>query len=471
MRSRPPPSSDRPPLRGALASCALLAACGEPPRCEGSEPAENVLIIISDDVGIDKTASYGEHPDAPPTPALDALAAEGLLFRNAYATPTCSPTRAALLTGRYPSRSGVGRWIEPSEDTGDLPLSEQTIPEMLRLAPRCTTSALMGKWHLVSFLREDPALHPLEQGFDHHAGSLANLKNAVRDTRRELTHERWEKATDGDLSWSDTFSATDTTDEALSFAATAPEPWFLVASYNLAHTPLAAPPPELDLLSLDASASEQTVYEAMVMALDAEIGRLLDGIPAERRARTTVIYLSDNGTPSDQVLPPWTAGRSKGSIYDGGVRVPLLVASPRLATPGAETEALVHVVDIFPTVAEIAGVDTATLDQRLDGVSLLPLLDEPEATVRETVFTESFYPNGTGGREVRSRMLRDRDHKLTRVAREGALPAERLYRYDPERVDEGYDLLAKELSSEDAAAYARLAAELDALEAELDAGD
>lgn len=443
--------------------------------------AENVLIVVADDVGIDKTHAYGEHESAPPTPNIDALAQDGLLFRNAYACPTCSPTRAALLTGRLPSRTGVGRWIYPGSETADLRLSELTLPEMLRHSETCTTTGLVGKWHLVRFNREDPELHPLAQGFDHHRGSLANPLDAVQsgETPRGYTH--WEKDVDGELQWSDTYMATDTTDEALAFMASSPQPWVLVVAYNLAHVPVHVPPGDLNLAGVTEGSTDLEKMEAMVQALDAEFGRLRAGIPSGQRDRTNIVYLSDNGTAANFIEEPWINSRGKGTIYDGGVRVPLIMAGPHVSTPGAETDALVHVVDLFPTVAELAGVDVQGLvveegqdagaPVTLDGVSLLGLLEDPDsAPPRETVYTEGFYPNGDVARDWRISMVRDAEWKLSRDEEEGVLTRERFYRYVPGSVDEGYDLLSKDLSADNQAAYEALAARLDAITAELSVG-
>jgi arylsulfatase A-like enzyme len=135
-----------------------LAACGrpEPPALvtpEGRPP--NVLIVLLDDVGTDKIGAYAEHPRPAHTPNLDALAAEGVLFRNAWATPQCSPSRAALLTGRYGRRSGVGRTVQAYESSYELPPDELTLPEMLRGAPDAWDSSEVGKWHLATYASVD----------------------------------------------------------------------------------------------------------------------------------------------------------------------------------------------------------------------------------------------------------------------------------------------------------------------------
>lgn len=471
-------------MRGALLWLGVgAAACGKDrPPCDGDEGAgENVLVIVSDDVGIDKTSAYREHESAPATPNLDALASEGLLFRNAYSCPTCSPTRAALLTGRLPGRTGVGRWIYPDDDDRDLWLSELTLPEMLAHAPTCTTTGLVGKWHLVTFERDSPETHPMDQGFWRYAGSLGNPLDAVKSGHTPRSYTNWEKDSNGELEWTSTYMATDTTNEALAFIAEAAEPWLLVVSYNLAHVPVHVPPGDLNLAGVTEDSTDLEKMEAMVMALDAEVGRLLDGLSRGTRDRTNIIYLSDNGTSPQFIEEPWILGRGKGTVYDGGVRVPLIVAGPHVSTPGEETDALVHIVDLFPTIAEIAGVDPAQLSVEegahtgqpipLDGVSLLPLIEDPSGPApRETVYTETFYPNGDGAQQWAMRMIRDPEWKLIQTDSEGQLQGEGLYHYEPDAVDEGYTLLGSPLDADQQAAYDRLTAAMDEQRAELEIG-
>ncbi len=479
-------SRTRPGAASGAGSLLLLGlgACGrEQPTCPDGRTgdAENVLIIVSDDVGIDKTGTYGEHENAPSTPNIDALAADGLLFRNAYACPTCSPSRAALLTGRLPSRTGIGRWIYPSTETADLRFSELTLPEMLNSSPACYSTAWVGKWHVVRFGRTDAQNHPGNQGFERYAGSLGNPLDAVQSGNLPRGYTNWEKVSDGEPEWSESYMATDTTDEALAFMRDAPQPWLLVVAYNLAHVPVHVPPGDLNVGGVTEASTDLEKMRAMVMAMDAELGRLMAGLPEAARDRTNVFYMTDNGTAGDFVEPPWNPSRAKGTTYDGGVRVPLIVAGPRVSTPGMETDALVHLVDLFPTVAEIAGVDVQDLQVEegvsagapvvLDGVSLLGLLEDPDGPPpRDTVYTEAFYPNGDVIHSWHSRMLRDAGWKLTRNEERGALVSEHLYRYDPGAIDEGYDLLDGALGAEDQEAFERLGVQLDELTAELSYG-
>lgn len=461
----------------------LLLACRDEPAslCDGREgdpdagAAKNVLVIVGDDVGIDKVAAYGEHPYPASTPNIDALAAEGVLFRNAYGNPTCSPSRASLLTGRHASRTRVGRWIYPETEEADLPLSELTIPEMLRESPHAFTSAAVGKWHLVSFTRESPGQHPLDQGFDCHAGSLGNPLDAVMSGETPRGFTRWEKSVDGELAWEHTYMSTDTTDEALARINGLRSPWFLWVAYNDAHTPLHVPPADLTTGDPDERSSKPELFDAAIEALDTEIGRLLRGIPDAVRDDTTVIYLSDNGTPDFALRAPWNTARGKGTPYESGVNVPFIVTGPFVAEPGSESDALVHFVDLFPTVAEIAGVDLGALTvpsgERegeplvLDGVSFLPYLQDPSLpSRREILYTETFYPNGDVARDYHHRMVRDADWKLIRWQDRDHL-TEMVFRLDPEEYEEGYgEIVTDGMDAEEAAAAARLRVEMDALE-------
>jgi len=447
----------------------------------------NVLVIITDDVGIDKTAAYGEHPNPASTPNLDALACAGMLFRDTYSNPVCSPSRASLLTGRHGSRTGIGTWIYADTDTFDLLLDEVTIPEMLEASPHGYTSAAVGKWHLASFQREAPGMHPLQQGFSYHAGSLANPLEAVQPGNVPRHYWNWEKNVSGVQEWSDTYMTTDTTNEALGQIETLPEPWFLWVAYNSAHEPLHRPPRALRSSRLGMSPSEDDLFDAMVETVDTEIGRLLAGIPADVLANTTIVYLSDNGTPSHGIRSPWNDLRSKGTVYEGGVNVPFIVVGSHVGEPGAETSALVHFVDLFPTVAEIAEVEwgsraalattgpddhvetsPAEWDQRvfhfartpLDGRSLLPVLADPTVSLREELFTESFWPNGDPATASSLRMIRDAEWKLLRRDL-GDEIVDSFYYLRSGLWDEGVDLMETGLTEATAAEYERLSAALD----------
>jgi arylsulfatase A-like enzyme len=432
--------------------CGELAPPDPPEVAEPRAPGGGVIVIVMDDVGVDKVAAYGEHPTPPRTPNIDDLARRGVRFTNAYGTPVCTQSRADLLTGRHASRTGVGRFGDSWLIDFDLQREELTIPEMLRHSPYDYSSAALGKWHLVMYDREDPGLHPLEQGFDYHAGSLGNTGHSWTPTTAELGYSFWEKSVNGALSWSTVYATTDTTDEAIARLRETPAPWFLWIAYNAAHGPLHAPPSALLEAPVSSGASDLELGNAMVEAMDTEIGRLLDAIPEGERDRTTVVLLGDNGTETWMIEEPWDRSRRKGTLYEGGVKVPLIIAGPDVAQPGSEVDALVHFVDLFPTVAELAGVDVGALtveegEQRgapitLDGFSLLPWLQDPwRPSARSYVFTEQFRPGGPPPHDWHERMVRTRGWKYTLTVEDG-VEQDALYQMEEGVWDEGEPLEA-----------------------------
>ena len=439
----------------------------------------NVVLLFMDDVGIDKLSAYNAHPDPASTPVMDSLARNGIVFTKAYSNPTCSPSRASLLTGRHAARTGIGRWIFPPTEQFDLQLYEQLIPERLTESPYSYSSSVAGKWHLMSFARSHPGLHPLEQGFDHHAGSLANPRMAFQAEPEDypLTYWNWEKSTDGDLAMTDVYMTTDAVDEAISFMQQMEPPWFLYVPFNAAHEPLHLPPAELLQSELSAEATDIERYNALVEAMDTEIGRLIDNIPAEQRHQTTIFLIGDNGTPSFAIAEPADATRSKGSVYEGGVRVPFIVQGQMVQNPGHQVEALVHLVDVFATILDFADVDLESTftdgawtgqEVTIDGRSLLPWLQGEQPVWREVLYTEGFYPNGSGPYEYHRKMLRDSQWKIIRNYTQGGAYEEGFYFYGEDDFHEGENLLLEELSDESQSAYSRLVSIFET--AELDLG-
>lgn len=431
----------------------------------------NVLVLLLDDVGVDQVGAYGLNPDAPPTPTLDRLAEEGIRFDQAYASPVCSPSRAILLTGRLPRRTGVGWILDVGDRDYALPHAAVTIPEALRLSRGLTyADSAVGKWHLAG--RDAPGYrtHPNDAGFSWYAGALGNP--AVLHGG----YDRWQKTTNGVTEESTTYMTTDTVDDALARIAALPEPWFLYVAFNAAHTPLTPPPAALVDVPVHADSPEGVRYDAIVEALDTEIQRLFEGIPADVLARTTTLVLGDNGTSEVGVDPPFDPGRAKHSPYEGGLRIPLIVTGPHVARPGSHSDALVSVADVFPTVMELAGVPVggpgrfgglsrldAASSVDLDGCSLMPHLAADPPAGRELLYMEAFRPNGALTTSRDMRIVRDRRYKLIRrTHREEEL-------YDLTRaLEDGPDLLSEEPPSDETqAAWRRLSAALDEMEQRL----
>jgi arylsulfatase A-like enzyme len=389
----------------------------------GSPPGGNVLLLLADDLGVDKVGAYGTHPYAPSTPNIDALAADGLLFRNATVSPTCSPTRAALLTGRYGRRTGIGSVIDVADERMELPLSEVTLPEVLAQGVRWDYAAVaLGKWHLAGFDGLSGLEHPNLQGFEHYAGSFGNPGTFLNRGERPPDYFYWEKTTNGATEYTEEYMTTDTVDDAIAQIDSLVEPWFLYVAFNAPHDPFHIPPEHLHGLELDESAGPALRHSAMVEAMDSEIGRLLESMSADLRSNTTVIFLGDNGTHRLAILPPLDPDRSKTTLFEGGVHVPLVVSGPTVADPGRETQAFVHAVDLLPTIAEIAGVrvappglrDDADVEIELDGRSFLPVLQGVQTDARPFLFAEKFAGNGPRPTTLDVQTVRDDRWKLIR---------------------------------------------------------
>ena len=447
---------------GLVSLCALaLVGCEPSPSPKKAtlfESAErqatpNILIVLLDDVGVDMVGAYGASPQTVHTPHIDKFAASGVLFRHAWATPLCTPTRATIQTGRYPFRTGIG-----TVGKGGLPLSELTLPEMLTLGTDgLYSSAAIGKWHLGSD-QNGGSQSPNRAGYDHFAGTLGNLPD----------YFNYKKVVDGQALDVQSYATSDQTSDALDWIRQAPEPWFCYLAFNAAHRPLHTPPPRLIHSKIRQKDPGKAAFAAMVEALDSEVGRLLDGIPAEARAHTSIILLSDNGTHRAQGAQSGKAQEGKGSVHESGILVPFMIAGAGVESAGVEVEAVVDITDIFATVAEWASVDLnglrSSLAGPLDSVSLVPYLHDSEhAPLRETAFAECFRPNGFGPYTLVRRAIRDEQFKLVHLEKAGRETLEHLFDLESDPAEER-DLLRHEAGTErTTGAYQKLSAQMQAL--------
>jgi len=440
--------------RGIGAIAILVAACGPEAELSAPDPVvrPNVLLIVLDDVGVDKVAAYGD-PDAPPTPHLDALAADGVRFERAYADPMCSPTRAGILTGRHGFRYGIGTFL-PLFPRYSLPDGEVTLAEALV----GYESAAAGKFHLGGDLDMRP--HPafaLDQGFDRYDGKPNNLHGAVTLTDVEDYFHYDSLDEDGRWRVSEGYLTTDETDTALRWLPTLREPWFLQVGYHAAHAPWHAPPDSLDPTGADDDDPIGVLHDAMVASVDQEIGRLLAGLAPEVRERTVIIVVGDNGTPSEAATAERVGLPGKATLYEGGVHVPLIVAGGVVRGRGV-SDALISHVDLYATVLDLVG---STAPRGGDATSFAALLDDPGAPgTRDHVYAEYFGPNGPGPYDFRVRMVRGERHKLIR-ATDGS---EMLFDLEADPL-ERTNLLAGPLDPASDAALATLRAHLAAYEA------
>lgn len=331
--------------------------------------------------------STTKEPTPPKTPHLDSLAKEGVLFRNAYTTPVCSSTRAAIQTGRYGFRTGIGYLVFNGYA---LPLSEVTIPEMLDMGTTNYSHAAIGKWHMGN-QTVGGLLAPNQAGYSHYSGVLTNISAPA-------TYFSYSKVVNGVQGTKTGYLTTDEINDAIAWINGQEGPWFVYLALHAPHNPFHNPPAALHSVDLT-SPTETKQYRAMVEAMDTEVGRLVSTLKRTGKLEnTTIIFLGDNGTPDVGSAAPFTATHAKGTMYEGGINVPLIIRSPLVARKGTESAAFVSGVDIFATVAEIAGVNLsqAMPGIKLDSVSMVPYLQKPSLpTIRTVAYSEVFLPVGT----------------------------------------------------------------------------
>lgn len=373
----------------ALFGIFLALPLGDPHRSFADEKASpptrqpaNLVVIFADDLGYGDLGCYG-HPSIR-TPRLDQMAAEGVRFTDFYsAAEVCTPSRAALLTGRYPIRSGMcempgARRVLFPNSPGGLPPEEKTIAELLK--PRGYATAHIGKWHLGIHA----GARPNEQGFDYSFGlpysndmdARPNLPRGAVASASPPT-DGWNVALqrNGQVIEQPAVQETLTrryTDEAVQFIRQHKErPFFVYLAHSMPHVPLFAS-------AEFRGKSARGLYGDVIEELDFNVGRLLDALRAEGLAeRTLVIFTSDNGPWLTMGAQGGSAGLlrdGKGSTWEGGMRVPAIAWQPGRVKPGVRSE-LACMLDLLPTALARAGVEPPA-DLTLDGVDLSPLLDD-----------------------------------------------------------------------------------------------
>jgi arylsulfatase A-like enzyme len=362
----------------------LLSLCFVLTTFAEEAPRPNIVFLLADDLGRADCGFMGGKDIQ--TPHLDKLARAGAILDQFYVQPVCSPTRAALMTGRYPMRHGLQVGVVRPWAQYGLPLEERTLPQALK--EEGYETAIVGKWHLGTF---QPAYLPLQRGFDHQYGHY----NGALDY---FTHIR-----DGGFDWHK--DDQENHDEGYSTHLIAKEsvrlirerdakkPLFLYVPFNAVHGPYQVPDDYLKPYA-ELKGTRQK-YAGMLAAMDEAVGQISAAIDeAGMRQNTLFIFSSDNGGPSPgQITDNGPLRAGKGTLYEGGTRVVAFATWEGVIAAGSMVKAPLHMVDWYPTLLKLGG---ATLEQKLplDGRDAWPAITQNAASPHEFILLNTTPSNG-----------------------------------------------------------------------------
>jgi len=373
-----------------LASCKSEIDINQEDQNQISGAKNNVLLIIADDMGLDSTVGYNIGNQKPNMPNLEKLINSGLKFNNVWANPVCSPTRSTIITGKYGYRTSV-LTVDNSLSTSETSLFKYLEENS------DYNSALIGKWHLSG--KPPDHNHPNNMGIDYYAGIIGGgIQN----------YYSWPFSKNGNSSQSTEYSTTKLTNEAIDWINNQDSSWFLWLAYNAPHTPFHVPPQnlhfqgQLDSNSSSIDANPLPYYLAMIESIDTEIGRLKESINEEVLNSTTIIFIGDNGTPN-QVAQQFNSRRVKGTLYKGGINVPMIISGNQVSRKNEEENALINTTDLFTTISELCGINNLNMN---DSKSFKKLLNNSfDSSSREYVYSEIGNENYT---------IRNSTHKYIR---------------------------------------------------------
>ena len=352
----------------------LILSCndneGDTEMPDPVETTPNILLIIADDLGKDALNGFSEGSIKANTPNIDRIRNDGLSLNNFWVYPTCSPTRASILTGKYGYRTGV-KWA-----SDELALSETSLQKYISDETNNKYStAIVGKWHLSG---GNGTFNPEIFGIDYYAGLIRG---------EAQSYYNWLLTEDGAGNIVNDYTTEKFTNLAIDWIGAVDKPWFMWLAYNAPHTPYHVPPDEMhsqgNLPDFVEGMEATPYYMAAIEAMDFQIGRLLDNIPQEERENTIIIFIGDNGTPNEVAQDPYSNTTVKGTLYQGGINVPMFISGQGVSRFGNDNS-LITSTDLFATISELAGV---TVPEIFDSQSFKPLLTQA-AEIRKFQYAE-----------------------------------------------------------------------------------
>lgn len=330
----------------------------------------NILFIIADDLGKDAINGFSEGIIKPNTPNIDAIRNNGISFNNFWSYPTCTPTRASIITGKYGYRTGL-------KSVGDeLSISETTLQEYISTqTSNKYASAIVGKWHLSG---NNTAINPEIFGIDYYAGLI---RGAVDD------YYQWQLSEDGATSQNTEYITEVFTDLSIDWINQQSKPWFMWLAYNAPHTPFHVPPSNMhsqgNLPAYTNRLDPIPYYMAAIEAMDFQMGRLLENISEDERNNTIIIFIGDNGTPNQVAQSPYSNSTVKNTLHQGGINVPMFISGNSIFRSGTDNN-LITSTDLFATIAEIAG---SSINEIHNSKSFKSLFTE-STNIREYQYSE-----------------------------------------------------------------------------------
>jgi arylsulfatase A-like enzyme len=364
---------------------------------EAQQPRPNIIMILADDLG---NADVGYHGSDIKTPNIDQLAESGVRLESFHGMPVCTPARAALMTGRYPMRYGLQTLVIFPNHTYGLPTDERTLPQALKETGYST--AMVGKWHLG---HADQKYWPQNRGFDHFYGNLVGEVDYFTKMRGGIVD--WQR--NGKFLQEKKYYLPLIGDEAVKIIENQPKdkPLFLYFASLAPHAPYQAQKSDEDRYASTIKDPTRRTYAAMITSVDDQVGRIVAALDKRgMRENTLIVFSSDNGGPRNAVVASGAHSKEeraeggvkqeslpasngdlrggKGSLHEGGVRVPTIFNWPAKLKPRVVNEPL-HMVDIMPTALALAGGKSNPSDKPLDGKNIWATLADGQPSPHDDI--------------------------------------------------------------------------------------